>query len=225
MTIDTTDQQAVTVAQEDREAAANMHAYIMRELGDAAPAKLLCDIMTERMRTGWHDNSEGVQAFARHRPASVSSASVETLALQAIKVVTATAKDGAAGLSRIMAIANAAGVQASYNDLLQDPAVALIVEHPRTEWTHLFKPDAKGCAIPPDGWQCSRARGHAGPCAASPEPVPATNQAGEVAERARELAHRIILEFRPNGWEAKEKELYRLLLGSFEAALAQVKAS
>jgi hypothetical protein len=38
-----------------------------------------------------------------------------------------------------------------------------------------------------------------------------------VAAHARELAHRIIMEFRPNGWQAKEDELYRLLLGRFES--------
>jgi len=38
-----------------------------------------------------------------------------------------------------------------------------------------------------------------------------------VEAHARELAHRIIMEFRPNGWQAKEDELYRLLLARFEA--------
>jgi hypothetical protein len=65
----TAHQKIVPVAQDDREAAADMHAHIMRELGDAAPAGHLCDIMTERMRVGWHDHDESVQAFARHRPA------------------------------------------------------------------------------------------------------------------------------------------------------------
>ena len=27
------------------------------------------------------------------------------------------------------------------------------------------------CAIPPDGWACSRSAGHDGPCAAYPEPL------------------------------------------------------
>ncbi len=111
----------------------------------------------------------------------------EGLALRAIKAVTATAKDGAAGLSRIMAITNAAGVQAPYSDLLQDPAVALIVERPRTEWAHLFKPDATGCAIPPDGWQCSRARGHTGPCAATPTPPTLSEDLREALEKISRL--------------------------------------
>jgi len=38
-----------------------------------------------------------------------------------------------------------------------------------------------------------------------------------VEAHARELAHRIIMEFRPNGWQAKEDELYRLLLSRFES--------
>lgn len=32
----------------------------------------------------------------------------------------------------------------------------------------------------------------------------------------RETAHRIILEFRPNGWQAKEEELFRLLQSTYE---------
>jgi len=115
----------------------------------------------------------------------------EALALRAIKAVTATAKDGAAGLARIMAITNAVGVHAPYSDLLQDPAVALIVERPRTEWAHLFKPDATGCAIPPDGWQCSRARGHTGPCAATPTPPTLSEDLRALSERATQGEWRV----------------------------------
>jgi hypothetical protein len=32
----------------------------------------------------------------------------------------------------------------------------------------------------------------------------------------RETAHRIIMEFRPNGWEAKEDEIFRLLQRTYE---------
>jgi len=44
------------------------------------------------------------------------------------------------------------------------------------------------------------------------QPAPPT-EATEA--RAREVAHRIIMEFRPTGWQAKEDEIYRLLLGNF----------
>jgi len=92
----------------------------------------------------------------------------EALALRAIKAVTATAKDGPAGLSRIMAITSAAGIKAPYHELLTDPDVALIVEQPRTEWAHLFKPGIDGCVLPPETWRCTRTRGHSGPCATVP---------------------------------------------------------
>lgn len=117
----------------------------------------------------------------------------ERLALRAIKAVTATAKDGPRALSRIMAIAHSAGVPEQYTALLADPDVALIVQQPRTEWAHLFKPGAEGCAIPPEGWTCSRARGHAGPCAASPsQPTNASVREGKdlafvIAEAKRTL--------------------------------------
>ena len=115
---------------------------------------------------------------------------VERLALRAIKAVTATAKDGAVGLSRIMAITNAAGVPEPYSELMADPKVATIVNEPRTKWAHLFKPGESGCTIPPDGWQCSRERGHEGSCAATPK-APATD-AGEVEDAFRA------------GWDARE---------------------
>jgi len=120
---------------------------------------------SEQRRAEW---AVGIRAALAAAAPKVASDTGAGLALRAIKAVTATAKDGPAGLSRIMAIANAAGVKAQYTDLLADPDVALIVERPRTEWAHLFKPDAEGCAIPPAGWHCSRARGHTGPCAATP---------------------------------------------------------
>lgn len=186
---DTTEHQAVTVAHEARRVALIERIGTIADQACSTPLDgELGDVAYDLLRQAAAQISSDRQHIARL--ASVSSASAETLALQAIKAVTATAKDGAAGLSRIMAITNAAGVKAPYSELLQDPAVALIVERPRTEWAHLFKPHAKGCAIPPEGWQCSRARGHAGPCAASLEPVPATNQAGEVD--ATEIASRLL---------------------------------
>lgn len=42
-----------------------------------------------------------------------------------------------------------------------------------------------------------------------------TDHSPDHAERAREVAHRIVLEFRPDGWPAKEDELARLLLNTF----------
>lgn len=63
----------------------------------------------------------------------------ERLALEAIKAVTATTKDGASGLSRIMTIARQAGVDAPYGDLLRDPDIALIALAPRPVWQHLFE--------------------------------------------------------------------------------------
>lgn len=35
--------------------------------------------------------------------------------------------------------------------------------------TFIRKHDPHACPVPPDGWTCSRPRGHVGPCAASPE--------------------------------------------------------
>ncbi|MBC3943341.1 hypothetical protein [Sphingomonas albertensis] len=35
------------------------------------------------------------------------------------------------------------------------------------------------------------------------------------------MAHRIIMEFKPNGWQAKEDELYRLIVRGFEAVTEQ----
>lgn len=69
---------------------------------------------------------------------------------------------------------------------------------------------------------------HDGPFGAADAPQPTDNaetimtdvqQAVPVAQedRAREMAHRIIMEFKPNGWQAKEDELYRLILRGFEA--------
>ena len=60
------------------------------------------------------------------------------LALQAIKVITATTKDAVAGLSRIMSIARHAGVPQSYRELLENPDVTLLVTEPRVAWQHLF---------------------------------------------------------------------------------------
>ncbi|MCW2763403.1 MAG: hypothetical protein JWR85_3604 [Marmoricola sp.] len=90
----------------------------------------------------------------------------EELALRAIKAVTTTTKDAVAGLSRILAVTISAGVKEPYDKLLADSDVKLIVERPRTEWAHLFKPWISGCALPPEGWSCTRERGHTGPCAA-----------------------------------------------------------
>ncbi len=107
----------------------------------------------------------------------------ERLALEAIKAVTATCKDAAAGLSRIMAIARSAGVDAPYTDLMEDSRVRLIVERPRSEWRHLFE---GACTIPPAGWYCTRTPGHDGPCAAheaaSRQPTPAPAADAEVRD-------------------------------------------
>jgi hypothetical protein len=35
------------------------------------------------------------------------------------------------------------------------------------------------------------------------------------AERAREIAHRIVADFRPEGWSAKEEEITRLIISAF----------
>ena len=43
------------------------------------------------------------------------------------------------------------------------------------------------------------------------------------AERAREVAHRIVLEFRPDSWPAKEDELARLLLNTFADPAAALR--
>lgn len=44
----------------------------------------------------------------------------------------------------------------------------------------------------------------------------------DVVERARLLARRIVADFRPNGWPAKEDEIARLIIRTFgdDAALA-----
>lgn len=146
---------------------------------------------------------------------------VERLALRAIKAVTATGKDGPRALSRIMAIASSAGVEQQYTELLADPDVALIVERPRTEWAHLFKPGATGCAIPPDGWECSRERGHDGPCAATPKP-PAGGDAGAVAELIQWARDQMALPD-GSGWlggHIDENHRYKLrdLVGAIDAA-------
>lgn len=121
-------------------------------------------------------NARAALASQAAQPAEADG--VERMALRAIKAVTATTKDAVAGLSRIMAITGSAGVSEQYSELMADPNVALIVSEPRAKWAHLFKPGTSGCAVPPDGWRCSRERGHEGPCAATPK-APATD-AGEV---------------------------------------------
>jgi hypothetical protein len=44
--------------------------------------------------------------------------------------------------------------------------------------------------------------------------IPSPTQA-EVKERAREIAHRIVADFRPEGWSAKEEEITRLIISAF----------
>ncbi len=115
---DTTDQQAVTVAQEDREAAA-----LLVPLCFGASKQ-----WQENVRAGFYDDGEIVQAFARHRLASVSSASAEGFVL-----------------------------------VPREPTVAMI--------------EAARGMFPAPAYRAM--------LAASPEPVPATNQAGEVEEATR----------------------------------------
>ncbi|PZU75583.1 MAG: hypothetical protein DI530_15135 [Sphingomonas sp.] len=116
-------------------------------------------------------------AAAPKAPPVAQTEGVERLALEAIKAVTATTKDAAAGLSRIMAIARSAGVAEPYSDLMAKPDVQMIVSRPRNEWRHLFE-HAGNCTIPPAGWRCTRAAGHDGPCAAVAA-LSATTEQGE----------------------------------------------
>ena len=122
--------------------------------------------------------------------ATSAPAGVERLALEAIKAVTATTKDAVAGLSRIMAIARSAGVDAPYSELMAKPEVALIVNEPRANWRHLFELPAE-CTIPPAGWRCTRKPGHDGPCAAlAAAPAPSGQEKNEAWHMAQsDAAH------------------------------------
>jgi len=126
---DTTDQQAVTVAQEDREAAAG---YLDSQGGYVIDAAVI--------RTGQADFKDIVHAFARHRLASVPSASADYVLVPREPTE--------------------AMLEALHRDvrIKADPALKTAdIMNEREVWSAML--------------------------AASPEPAPATNQAGEV-ERA-----------------------------------------
>ena len=130
---DTTDQQAVTVAQEDRDAA---HDLAMLHF-------LYTSEQMQGIKSGVLDHVSFVQAFARHRLASVSSASAE----EAAHLQTIDERDAAEAA-------------------LSDAYRAVCGKEPA--WSNLF------------GYQ--DAIEEIREASASPEPVPATNQAGEVRE-------------------------------------------
>jgi hypothetical protein len=158
----TTDQQAVTVAQEDREAAANWARDGWPTRNAAAFAAGIVD--------GVSDSGALVQAFARHRLASVSSASAE-------------------GWKLVPTWPTLAMLQAGG--------------------------DCYGDSMTSDVWSAM--------LAASPEPVPATNQAGEV-ERLRAA----ILPHMPFGFKfdaAYRDAVVERIVGSVIAALATQPAT
>jgi len=135
---DTTDQQAVTVAQEDREAAAG---YLDSQGGYVIDAAVI--------RTGQADFKDIVHAFARHRLASVPSASADYVLVPREPTE--------------------AMLEALHRDvrIKADPALKTAdIMNEREVWSAML--------------------------AASPQPVPATNQAGEAelgVYDALKLAH------------------------------------
>lgn len=177
--MDTTDRQAVTVAQEDREAAADL----MEKLFTGV-AGLESDLdWANTVRAGEDDEYPTAQAFARHRLASVSSASAETGCYQA--------------KFRALLIEAGRNAGAFISDSASDEFLELIPEEVRLKVERLT---------------------------ASPEPVPATNQAGEV-ERLVEVAikadpSRTHRDYRLNPIYEEEREQYRPAVAAILAALA-----
>jgi len=145
---DTTDQQAVTVAQEDREAAA-----LLVPLCFGASKQ-----WQENVRAGFYDDGEIVQAFARHRLASVSSASADWTR-------TKTFDEAAAECMR------AADASTFAETVSEDERNG----------------HRSACNLLAMNFRVMASR--AAPEWLAPEPVPATNQAGEVAELRQVLRH------------------------------------
>jgi hypothetical protein len=132
-TVHPSEQQAVPVAQEDREAGLSMYLFTR----SIRPGDRHYETACVSFRSGARDEKEAVQAFARHRLASVSSASAEGWKLVPVEMT---------------------------DEMASAAAVELMAQSDGLGW----EPTAIYRAM----------------LAASPEPVPATNQAGEV-ERLR----------------------------------------
>lgn len=153
---DTTDQQAVTVAQDDREAAALY--WESQGIGSPETYVQIC--------AGMRDDSHLVRAFARHRLASVSSASAEGFVL-------VPRDDDKRDLSD--SILPTAMIDAGIEVLDKVQIDSLDYQAgTTTDWDDGMVAVAVYRAM----------------LAATPEPVPATNQAGEV-ERLRMALHEI----------------------------------
>jgi hypothetical protein len=165
----TTEQQAVTVAQQDREAAADL----MEKLFTGV-AGLESDLdWANTVRAGEDDEYPTTQAFARHRLASVSSASAEEVGAHFFP-------DAAAKLHKLIAGSNVEG------ELPND--VRALVIAAREFWENEDSGTIRSHALD----KALEAFSSRVPYAdePTPEPVPATNQAGEVERALVDAAER-----------------------------------
>jgi hypothetical protein len=192
---DTTDQQAVTVAQEDREAATLY--WQSQHIGSPETYA--------QIRAGRRDDSHLIRAFARHRLASVSSASADWTRTKAFDEAAAECLRAAKASTFADTVSEDErnGHRSACNLLAMNFRV--MASRAAPEWLtpepassnldrfiaeiHKATPNGEYILVqhhPNGDWSVSRK------C----EPVPATNQAGEVDPR--EAAARIIY-----GWEQR----------------------